>query len=243
MTCGKVTLEDAPPGTNTTNPPSPVAGATNFLLVPSWQPAFCEGRPSKAECQSQTATSYEATHFALHGLWPQPRTNVYCNVPASDRERDLADSWAALPEVTLSAGTRADLDNVMPGTQSMLERHEWIKHGTCYGTDQERYFAAALTAMSALNTSAVQALFAANIGRTITLAQIRAAFDTAFGVGAGERVRVACANDDGRRIIGEITVGLGAPVTATSELGDLILAAAPTDGGCASGIVDAAGPQ
>ena len=242
VTCGSATLDGGTATTDTTNPP-PTAGVTRYLLVPSWEPAFCEGLPNKTECQSQTATSFEATHLALHGLWPQPRKNVYCNVSAADQANDVAHAWDSLPAVTLSAGTRADLDKVMPGTQSVLERHEWIKHGTCYGTDQEHYFAAAVSAMSALNTSAVQALFAANIGKTVTLAQIRAAFDTAFGTGAGLRVRVTCDNDGSRRLIGEMTIGLGAPATATSKLGDLILAAAPTDGGCTSGIVDAAGLQ
>ena len=41
------------------------------------------------------------------------------------------------PELT--EATRADLDLVMPGTQSDLERHEWFKHGTCYSDTPEEF--------------------------------------------------------------------------------------------------------
>ena len=73
---------------------------TFALLAASWQPAFCEQRPDRPECASQTATRYDANHFALHGLWPGPRNNSYCNINkigiATDR------GWW-LGEFTLSA--------------------------------------------------------------------------------------------------------------------------------------------
>src|SRR6266536_5805604 len=49
-------------------------GAAEAVLALSWQPSFCETHSSKPECAAETAASFEATHFTLHGLWPQPRS-------------------------------------------------------------------------------------------------------------------------------------------------------------------------
>ena len=58
------------------------------ILSLSWEPAFCEGHANKRECASATPSGFDATHFTLHGLWPQPRTKQYCNVSLSfDRRR------------------------------------------------------------------------------------------------------------------------------------------------------------
>ncbi|HEX4297065.1 MAG TPA: ribonuclease [Devosia sp.] len=236
VTCGTADVQAAAPT-------APAAGKTQFVLAASWEPAFCEGQSGKPECKAETATSFEADHFALHGLWPQPRSNSYCSVDAADEASDKAGHWSSLPAVTLNADTRAELDKVMPGTQSALERHEWLTHGTCYGADQQHFFTDALTAMSALNASPVRDLFASHVGQQLSQDDIRAAFDKAFGAGAGERVRIACETDGSRRIIGELTIGITGKIDKPEGIGALILAAAPTSGGCTGGIVDAVGLQ
>lgn len=221
------------------------AGRVDHVLAASWQPGFCETRPNKTECESQTADRFDASHFALHGLWPQPRSNVYCQVAPDLAAADKAGRWQDLPAVELSPETEAELDKVMPGTASFLERHEWIKHGTCTGDTMEEYYADSLALMRGLNASAVRDLFAASIGATLTSARIREAFDAAFGPGAGARVRVACVTDpsNGRRLIGELTIGLSGEIDEDASLADLIFAAPATDPGCPQGIVDAAGLQ
>lgn len=219
-------------------------GKPEYVFALSWQPAFCETKPDKSECKAQTTDGFDATHFSLHGLWPQPNGNFYCGVKASDRANDKPGRWNRLPPVTLDAATRKELDQVMPGTQSDLERHEWIKHGTCSGKGQQDYFADAVRLLREVNTSPVQALFAKSVGGELTSGEIRDAFDTAFGAGAGNRVRVSCVSDHGKRLIGEITLGLTGPVEPGSSLADLMLAAAPTDNaGCPRGAVDATGLQ
>lgn len=221
-------------------------GKPEYVLALSWQPAFCETKSKKPECRAQTAEGFDAAHFTLHGLWPQPNGNFYCGVKASDRANDKPDRWADLPAVTLDAATRQELDTVMPGTQSALERHEWIKHGTCSGMNQQAYFSAALALARTVNASPVRDLFVQNIGGTLTSDQIRAAFDTAFGRGTGDRVRVSCAKDpsNGRRMIGEITLGLVGSLGADGKLADMMLASAATGkAGCPQGAIDAAGHQ
>lgn len=244
--CGSIATDtpDVPPGNTTTpTPPAPPAtpGKAEYVLAISWEPAFCEGLPSKTECVKQTASSYEATHLSLHGLWPQPRNTAYCNVSAADQASDKAHDWAALPPVTLSAPARADLDQAMPGTQSLLERHEWIVHGTCSGSSQDNYFHRAALFLGTINNTAVGSLFASHIGQRLDSSQIRAAFDAAFGAGAGDRVRVACDRDGDRQLISEVTIGLRGDVMGTGSIGELIAASSPTDPGCNGGIVDQAG--
>ena len=216
---------------------------TQFVLAISWQPAFCENRPNRPECESQTETRFDAENFALHGLWPQPRSRDYCGVDASTVAADENGDWADLPEPELSAELREELDRVMPGTQSALDRHEWIKHGTCYEGDAERYFGDSLDVLEAINASAVRELFSASIGEELTQEAVRAAFDEAFGAGAGDRVRLACVEDDGRRLINELTIGLTGDIDGPQSFADRIMEARPTDGGCSGGIVDPIGLQ
>jgi len=235
----------APPSTDTTTtiPTPPATGKAEYVLAISWEPAFCEGLPDKTECGNETAASYEATHFSLHGLWPQPRSRAYCNVPAADQASDKAHAWDSLPVVSLTPSVKSALDQVMPGTQSLLERHEWIVHGTCSGASQDTYFARAALLADTINNTAVAKLFADNVGKRLDGATVRQAFDTAFGKGAGDRVRLACDDDGGRRLISEITIGLRGDVMGTGGIGEMIAASAATDPGCTGGIVDPVGSQ
>lgn len=216
---------------------------TQYVLAISWQPAFCETRPNRPECETQTQDRFDAQNFALHGLWPQPRSRDYCGVDAPTVELDENGDWTQLPAPELSPALRKDLQTLMPGTQSALDRHEWIKHGTCYGADAETYFQDSIDMLSAINASAVSELFVGAVGTELSQDQVRAAFDTAFGQGAGERVRLACTEDDGRRLINELTIGLTGDIDGTESFSDRIIDARPTDGGCRAGIVDPVGEQ
>jgi ribonuclease T2 len=224
-------------------PPPPGPATSRYVLAVSWQPAFCETKPTKPECVSQTPDRFDASHFALHGLWPQPQSNIYCHVADEVAARDKDRRWAELPAVALEEETRATLDRVMPGTQSFLERHEWIKHGTCYnGESAEKYFVDALSLMDQLNGSAVRTLFADHRGLELTAVAIREAFDDAFGAGAGDRVKVSCQRDGDRTLIVELTIGVAGSLDERS-MAEAMFAAPSTPAGCPRGIVDSAGFQ
>ncbi len=109
-----------------------IDGGPRYVLALCWQPAFCEGNARKRECKSMTGARFDATHLSIHGLWPQPGTNVYCGVSQALMAADKQGRWQDIPEPRLSLATRDALELMMPGTQSLLDRHEWIKHGTCY---------------------------------------------------------------------------------------------------------------
>lgn len=217
--------------------------APQYVLAFSWQPAFCETRPQKPECRSQHDQRFDASSFSLHGLWPQPRSQAYCGVTPEEVERDKKGRWRQLQPLELTKESRKKLEQIMPGTQSYLHRHEWVKHGTCHGGSAQEYFDQSLTLMRALNGSQLRALFAANIGKELSGEEIRGVFDADFGSGAGDRLRIACKRDGDRRLIVELTLGLTGVIEAEPDMEQLISAANPTDPGCPSGMVDPVGLQ
>ncbi|HEY8594286.1 MAG TPA: ribonuclease T2 [Devosiaceae bacterium] len=215
----------------------------DFVLAASWQPAFCEMQPGKPECRTQTPSRYDADHFALHGLWPEPASATYCGVGNALIAADRRGDWGSLPRPDLSPQTRKALERVMPGTLSLLERHEWIKHGTCAGVPAETYFSMSIALVEALNASGVRELFRGRIGTDVTSAQIRNAFEAAFGDGAGRRVLVDCARDGGRTLIGELRIALTGTLSGNPSLADLVRTAPEQARGCPVGQVDAVGQR
>jgi ribonuclease T2 len=212
------------------------ARATHVLAM-GWEPAFCEQHRDKSECGELTSSSFASTHLSLHGLWPQPRGKQYCNVPPNVREADHNHDWNALPEPDISPETRRRLRAVMPGVQSNLQRHEWIVHGTCFGDKADEYFARAIELAEAVNSSSVAMLFAENVGKSLSAESIRAAFDDAFGAGAGARVTVSCNGHGDNRTLTELIVNLAGDVGGNAGLGDLIHTAQPVPQGCPGGLV------
>lgn len=240
--CGKAIPAAAAAATPSSNRPKPSDLA--YVLALSWQPAFCETNLRKPECRWQTGSSPGASYLSLHGLWPQPSTRAYCNVDPARRQASEGGRWKDIPALDLSLATQADLEALMPGSRSQLERHEWLKHGTCSAApDPETYFRDSFRLLKAVNASPVADLFMNNVGRQLSTADIRAAFDQAFGRGAGQRVRVACKDDGNRRLIAELTIGLRGDIPGGTPITDLIMASPPTDAGCPGGVVDPVGPQ
>ena len=211
------------------------------VLAMTWQPAFCEGRPRLPECRTLDARRFDASHFALHGLWSGERRN-YCGVSRRERERDRRGRWRSLEGLGLSRDMRRRLAEAMPGVRSYLHRHEWVKHGTCMDDTPNDYFRDALAVLDAVNASGVRDLFARSVGQRLETRDIRAAFDRAFGPGAGRRVRVKCRRDGRRQLIVELTVGLEGRV-GRDPVGKLIRAARPVRPDCPGGIVDPVGLQ
>ncbi|MGD1698540.1 ribonuclease T2 [Dapis sp. BLCC M229] len=206
--------------------------AEKYVLAISWQPSFCQTRRSKPECISQTEDRYDATNFTLHGLWPDKL--AYCGVSSEDINDSKQRDWDDLPPLNLDEQTTSELDIVMPGKQSYLHRHEWIKHGTCDGRDEDTYYDISIDLLNEVNASQVQDLFAENIGKTITQSQIEAAFDNSFGEGAGESVRIRC--KDG--LISELQIKMRRPLVG-EKLADVLVPRSRRS--CKSGIVDPVG--
>jgi len=210
----------------------------DYLLAISWQPAFCQSHQSKLECETQTEDRYDATHLSLHGLWPQPRNNAYCNVSDKDKSIDRRNAWHLLDPLGLTEETFVELFISMPGVASHLQRHEWIKHGTCYSDSAETYYQDSLNLINKINDTNVSTLFANNINKTITSEQIRSAFDEAFGEGSGEKVNVKCR----KGLIVELWVNLKGDINNDDNISRLLQnAPAVNNVSCESGKVDVVG--
>ena len=196
--------------------------STDNLLAISWQNAFCQAHQNKRECRNVKPTAYSASHFTLHGLWPQPRNNVNCR---------------GSKKVFLEKKLYQELLEVMPAAQSGLHKHEWKKHGTCYGKSQDAYFEDSIAMLKQVNTSAVQKLFARNVGKTISSKQVMQAFDKSFGKGTGRKVKMMCR----KGLITELQINLSGEINPKSPLDKLLKHARNAKGGCKKGKVDAVG--
>ena len=207
------------------------------LLTLSWHNAFCETHRYKKECRPRLfpgLKQYSAKHFVLHGLWPQPKSKMYCGVSKKHVGMDKHKQWNRLPDLGLSAATKSALKEVMPGVSSNLHKHEWFKHGTCYGTDAEHYYKDAVRLVSVVNHSKVGAFFMRNIGKSVTLKQVRHLFDTSFGVGAGKRVEMKCKGG----LITELWLHIG---SGSDKLSELLQKGQNTRSRCQKGRIDKAG--
>lgn len=216
----------------------------DYLLALSWQPSFCETKPDKSECKSQTATRFDATNLVLHGLFPQPRENSYCNVSDNIIRLDKDNRWSQLPPITLSAETRDELAVKMPGFASDLHLHEWYKHGTCYSKTPEEYFQESIALLDQVNNSSVRELLVKNIGHSLSSNQIRNQFDKAFNNGAGSKVQVQCQRDidqEKNNMVVELQVNLKGNIQPDTPIGSLLQAGKTVPAGCTLGEIDPAG--
>ena len=208
------------------------------LLALSWHNAFCETHRYKKECKRNISSLFRSkkreTAFVLHGLWPQPRNRVYCNVDYAFVKADKSKRWRDIPCLALDDTVEKDLAKIMPGIASDLHKHEWVKHGTCYGTEANRYFSDAISLVNQVNTSALGTLFKQKIGKYISLKEVRALANKTFGQGTGKRIVLQCKNG----LITELWLQLG---TGSNDLATLLKRGKPMYSRCKGGRVDKAG--
>lgn len=216
--CG--TLDGTSKRITTLNKPKPAPmvrkrKAKHYLLAMSWQPGFCATHRNKRECRSARRGDYSAAHLSLHGLWPQPKNNAYCGVSDADKTIDRRGRWDLLKPLKLSSKTKSELKKHMPGFTSNLQRHEWIKHGTCYSRDAETYYADSIRLAKAIDKGSIDELITSMKGKRITLKKIRQAMVESFGKGTANSVAMRC---DRKNQLTELWIGLyGDPATSSLE--------------------------
>jgi len=197
-----------------TNEPTNTNASTENILAVSLQKNFCKLHKYKKECRNYRRDYYEKEfNFTLHGLWPQPRSKQYCSNSYKRLPRDL---WEELKEV-------------MPGAISGLAKHEWRKHGSCYGTSQERYFQDAIKLTNELNETPLREFFEKNSGEVVTKEAINQAIKKSFG-NVARKVQMICQNG----LITELRFSLKGDVQK-ENLKELLKNAKPLRGGCQKG--------
>lgn len=185
------------------------AFAEDYAFAVSWQPEFCETKADKPECKTINSKRFDARNPSLHGLWPQHQE--YCSVDPKDKEKDKQSRWNELPEVTLTPETKKLLDEVMPGTTSFLERHEWTRHGSCSGVSQEIYFKKAATLVKNLASTKFAALLRSKIGQDTTLEALLKIAALEFGANAKSGIEYLCvARKNSSQALTEIRFNLNA---------------------------------
>ena len=238
---GGIAAAPPPSARGMSSSPAVSGSAPKYLLAISWQPAFCELQRSATECLTVTVGRFDADHFSLHGLWPQPESNAYCGVPARDRAVDQRHGWDLLPEPPIAKDTRFKLNVAMPGTASNLHRHEWIKHGVCYGADANTYYRTALALLDQVNSSKLREFMSGRIGNTVTVGQLKSEFEKSFGAGTGAALAVRCNKGGGDAMVGEIWINLKGTLSDTTPLKSVLDTSAPARSNCNKALVDRVG--
>jgi ribonuclease T2 len=206
--------------------PADTASSDSSLLVVTWAPSLCKVEPSNSGCRSGHVASL-GDSFVLHGLWPQPSTEQYCDVPK--RTPDRSRSPVPLPD-----DLKANLKTMMSDS-TLMTTHEWYAHGTCSGVTPPEYFTIATTLAKQANV-VLNPLFAQSAGGQVSSRSVREAFDAKYGPGAGARVSLSCRDaGGGGTLVYEVRMSLP-PVAQLREpspaLAGALSAGPPVSPGC-----------
>ena len=210
---------------------APASGSTREVLSISWQPGYCAARPKSRGCTDFSAASAAARQFSLHSRFQVRKS--YCGIEAGLKQKARKGKWTDLPDVVLASATKTRLLAAMPAGRIGLDRQQWLRSGSCVASSPETYYSRSLDLLDQLNASPLRALFTKKAGGTVTLAEVRTAFDAAFGSGAGERVRLTCRKTGDKTIVIGLTIGLAA---GDGTLATLIRNAPATTSRCTEGL-------
>ncbi|AZV46034.1 ribonuclease T [Nautilia sp. PV-1] len=169
-----------------------LAVSNENILAVSWLNGYCKAYPNKPVCINRKPGDYSLTHFTLHGLWP--KNKEYCSYKP----------------MKLSKRFMKILEKYMPGAKYGLAKHEWKKHGTCFGTDAETYFITAIKFTQQFNETLLLQFFRMHMGQTVSLKRMRWTFGQIFGKGNVRKFQMVCK----KGYVTEIRINLkGNPVT------------------------------
>ena len=178
------------------------------LLSVSIQQNFCRFHKNKKECRTLYKNKFAQNNFTLHGLWPQPRSRHDCS---NRYDRLKSNLWS-------------ELKVKMPGVVSGLAKHEWRKHGSCYGKSEREYFKDSLKLLDDVNKGELRDFIFSHKGKVVTKQQIKSVLKYP------RKVQLVCK----RGYISEIRFSLKGDVSKNS-LEELQKGAKSLRGGCQRG--------
>lgn len=154
-----------------------------YLLAFDWIPGFCKSIPDSNKPECYAPDNYWKNNLTLHGLWPDYNNgNIKLNCPNNDF------SGKYIEEIGMDV-MRKYWPNVKLNTRSKkynnFYKHEWQKHGSCTGLDEESYFKAAINTIKKYNTPRI---ISDNVGKIISTDDVRNSF-------SGKKVALRCYND------------------------------------------------
>lgn len=220
------------------SPPTVSASSVSSLLVMTWGPSLCKVEPSNRGCRSGHVGRMGKS-FVLHGLWPQPSSEQYCDVPreVARRARNLGDP---VPAVNLPKDLQSSLSQQMSDA-AVMAPHEWYAHGTCSGVTPPEYFAIA-SSLSDQISAVLDPIFDKAGGRRLAPRTVREGVDAAFGNGAGRRVGLSCRAIGADTVVYEVRLSLPPVVELRDDPGGASLSQSLSEGptipaGCGNGRV------
>jgi len=166
------------------------AVSTENILALSWENSFCKVKPKDKACRMRKYGDFSLDHFVLHGLWPKNKN--YCRIDY---------------KFQLSPILRKVLEKYMPAAE-YLAKHEWKKHGTCFGTDPETYFLTSIKLTQQFNESSFLRFVRMHMGEWVSLNRIRFVFGGAFGDRNKRKFQLICKRKNGEVFITEIRINL-----------------------------------
>lgn len=215
--------------------------ADSYVLALTWQPAFCETKPDKAECKITNPKVYQARHFSLHGLWPNKKS---CGIQYGfcGDVKGQKSNFCDYPAVQLDADSTASLAEVMPSVTSgsCLERHEWFKHGTCQANwSMGGYFDLAADLTRQFNDAGVAYFMNRRIGQQVRTEDFLGRVVAVLGPAVKDRIKLTC----NQGMLVEVQLNLSADLKPGADL-EKLLENAPLQGKSNCGdtfLVDAIG--
>ncbi len=166
------------------------AVSTENILALSWENSYCRVHPNDRACLARKNGDYSLTHFVLHGLWPKKRN--FCHSKFKFHLSPLM--WKVLKKY-------------MPAAE-YLAKHEWRKHGTCFGTDAETYFLTAIKLTQEFNETPFLTFVRMHMDQYVSLARLRFVFAGAFGQNNTRKFQLICQRKNGVIYITEIRLNL-----------------------------------
>ncbi|MFJ7282186.1 hypothetical protein [Pseudomonas sp. NPDC099000] len=130
---------------------APSAHFDYLVYAVTWQPTFCLLKPTIAGCNKPNNIFY------THGIW------AYFNSTAQSANRHPSSciqsagcgQTESACELSNAVQEQVQADQhfskIVTESPDSLMKHEWKKHGTCYGTSQTRYFEDFVKLRSAVN--------------------------------------------------------------------------------------------
>jgi len=238
IACGEMAL--ASQAVVEESPSTPVcrtAGlADSYKLAVSWQPAFCESFRRKPECRIDDVRAYQASHFTLHGLWPNKNScGINYNYCGDQKSRAKKRNFCEHKTLSLDEKLRDRLEFVMPSAAAgtCLQRHEWYKHGTCQDHwDVNQYFAFSIELTQQFNHPELAMFMKKNIGKTVKESVFYTQVDKVFGDDAHKRLRLGC-DKQGRLV--DVYINLPKNINTNASLGELVQQAQPDFGSTCKG--------
>jgi ribonuclease T2 len=138
-----------------------------------------------------------------------------------------------MPAPGISGGVMSRLTQVMPGTASCLQNHEWYKHGSCSGFTPDDYFSQAAALVEQVASGALGRFISSHVGRTVSASDLLTAFESDFGSGSRRYVSLSCTKGRGASLLLDVRLHLSNPLRPASELSKMLLPTAGS-GNCPS---------